>query len=449
MNRTVLMSDEELKENFQRICLPENDSTEAVMSRIGSELPRRRASRLRRRAVAVVLAVVLLLPALTLGIGFFSPTVASALQRIPVLGAVLSGTIFDFAGDAGVRSANGGKAARTTEAQATDQGVTLTIRETMYDGVRLVLGYTLESDNGSQGLVDFGIYANGKRLFQSSGSGRGGWIDGRTYAGVISIMLREDEPKPPDSFTLRLETTTIFASKDNIKGTSVEGSWNLEVPIVRSESRTFLTPGAVVSSGGTSVEVKSVTFGQSATELRIDSEGNARSFDYQLVDDRGKVVETLSKMAEGVNGKIESRFLYAPIDPIPPFLVLKPLTWGKMPEETVFIRKPYTGEFPVVLPQGELGSVIVTGVEFLPDKTLIRYEVEGSDSFAPFWMEKADGERIVNGYGERKRTEDTDRIRYVMTYPPLDPKAGYVFGTIEPPGRFIEPLQVTIPLNSP
>ncbi|MGN7453447.1 DUF4179 domain-containing protein [Paenibacillus pasadenensis] len=98
-----------------------------------SRLVRPRMQRLRRSAAAAA-AGLLLLGAGTAGLGFISPAFADSLRSVPVLGSLLS-----MYGDKGMQAAEEQGLVQPVEMAQTIGDTTISIRNVVYDGSRIVL----------------------------------------------------------------------------------------------------------------------------------------------------------------------------------------------------------------------------------------------------------------------------------------------------------------------
>lgn len=74
---------------------------------------------------------------LLISLGFISPAMAETLKQLPFMSSV-----FQLAGDAGLRKANEAGLTTNVEQTVTQDGMTLTVSEQMYDGSRLSLVLT-------------------------------------------------------------------------------------------------------------------------------------------------------------------------------------------------------------------------------------------------------------------------------------------------------------------
>lgn len=96
--------------------------------------PSRRRGSVLRRGTGIAAAVLLLFLLIT-GTEFISPTLAASIKQIPGMDS-----IFRLAGDLGLRNADQQGLAAVPELSDTHDGLTLTVPEVLYDGIRVSLG---------------------------------------------------------------------------------------------------------------------------------------------------------------------------------------------------------------------------------------------------------------------------------------------------------------------
>ena len=77
---------------------------------------------------------------LIIGSAFVSPAMAKVLSNIPGFNSV-----FEFAGDRGLKIASEKGLSDTIEQTVTDQNISLTFQDVFFDGTRLSLGYIQEN----------------------------------------------------------------------------------------------------------------------------------------------------------------------------------------------------------------------------------------------------------------------------------------------------------------
>ncbi|WP_159888087.1 DUF4179 domain-containing protein [Paenibacillus puerhi] len=362
-----------------------------------SELPpfKRRRRWLPRAAVGAAAAALVGIG--VLGSGFVSPDMAAALRQLPLLTSV-----FQFAGDFGLRAADEKGMVTEVHQTATDQGISLKITEAMYDGVRLSIGYFQESARGIQELSGPGLEfeVNGTS-YEGAWSATGSYVDAQTYAGVLTLTPGQELP---DRFTFGLKVYQIGELK---------GMWSFEFPVRKMASTNkVVMPMAVKTAGDVTMTVKRITFTPGSTELEVAYKAPLQTFQagqliqFQMIDDQGVFLEQRGGSGSGKReGELEIsewKQQFGPAQRIPDYVTVRPyidglgVSGGLLPETRVPLDRLPSEEEPLILSQGAAGRLLVTKVERLSDKTLVHYQAEGASPHlqgTSLWLEDEAGRK--------------------------------------------------------
>ncbi|MHA6532342.1 DUF4179 domain-containing protein [Paenibacillus sp. BAC0078] len=279
----------------------EVELVERTMKRFEAKGRNNRAPR-RRRWAAVIVASVLILCLSFLSVGFISPTLAASIERIPVLGS-----IFELAGDLGLRTADEKGLALTPNQSDSHEGLTLTVPEVLFDGVRVSLGLERQTTEEKFLMQELGdllgdikVSINGEDLHAYGLTGGGSapgvfTLKGKDEGSRIvqfSDMRSQGGRALPDKFELLLTVhvdgisepfhITLPVEKKTVNNLIAE-------PITREYSgmlftleKVELTP--VTSSITTRIELPE---GQKINE-KLPAMG------FEIVDDRGNQLKELS-----------------------------------------------------------------------------------------------------------------------------------------------------------
>lgn len=418
-----------------------------VLSRIDSTLAalpeKRHTNRARNLALASSAAAILGL--ILLGSGFVYPAMASVLKQIPGIESV-----FKFAGDFGLKTADEKGMTTNINQRVTDQGITVEVSEVMYDGIRLTVGYLQTSLNGIQELGDVEYEINGKPV-HFPGGGSGSRLDEHTYAGVVELNPEEELPK---HFQLKM---TVFRIGSTL------GKWEFSFPVekITSDNKVIL-PMISKTYGNLSLIIKKIVFTPSSTEMDVEikqpSKVNAY-INFHMLDDKGMRLEPHGGSGGGrTEGDFEIttfKYQFGPVKDIPKTVTIRPVINGNqssvLPKETrVLMEQSPNPEHPLVLSQGEIGLLKITQVEFLQNKTLVHYQTEGNDPHMqsnPLWIEDESGKKYLL---LDKRTELVDPVlyKYVREFPVFRGDQKLTFVTKElPKPDYVKELEMTIPIS--
>ncbi|MDO3409811.1 DUF4179 domain-containing protein [Saccharibacillus sp. CPCC 101409] len=308
---------------------------------------RGRFSRLRRTA-AIAAASVLLAGAGLTGLGFASPSFAQAMQNVPIIGG-----IFSLYGDHGLKAAEEQGLVQPSSLTATVGGMTVGVRNVIYDGTRIALEVYREGDGALYNGGDLNHPKRGMLDGVQASYGSQTLLPSYRAAGDGTVMVVMDRPLDeslPDKFELSLVL--------NIEG--ADRPFELEVPVESNAAKTVIeepeVPKELVERG---VVVDRIILTPVTTQVLFhhrpkaeDTEGtfvNADDFElFDIIrDDLGREYESLSGAGEpDLETGSKQFYTFEPIDS-----QAKELTLGfAMPGEQN--GKPYTYiEMDVPLPK--------------------------------------------------------------------------------------------------
>lgn len=406
--------------------LAEGSSSELpaiVESRINqtlATLPKRKSLRIRKPLL--IASVTLLITGGIIGSGFVSPTMAEALKTMPMLGK-----IFNSLGDEGVQNANRKGFTSSVKQSATDQGITLTISEALYDGTRISLGI-IEETKGSLPPL-----SNREQRYKSSSyqdkQGTNWWVnnenvthvDAKQNIGVLNLQP-VDDIQQSDSFTLHFEVRQI--------GT-IKGKWAFTIPIKKTDPNVKkLTPMITKNMNNTSLTLTSAAVSSRGTEIKLrttepDNENTAFNMSYQIMDEHGFPLAFLSGSGgTGISTKgdriaMDYTFFYTPVRENAKSLIIKPFTGGNSFGEAF----AEINRLPLTIKQGDIGSITVKKVEFLTNKTILHYDVTGNSPYnqaGPVWLvQGGKSGKKYNGNGGKLTGVKGNTYSFIQEYPAL------------------------------
>ncbi|TVX93528.1 DUF4179 domain-containing protein [Paenibacillus agilis] len=343
--------------------LPNEQLRDRIMSQIEERsIPQRSRRRSKSKPSLLKRTAIALSAASLLGIGiifsgYVSPVMAATLKNIPVIGVLFKGT-----SEEAVRTAIDQGIVSQPNLRVTHDGVTLTLTNLLYDGTRLSFlvereGKDLPFNTTSpydkedtkivyaaskeyekpnivpeneklKGYIEKPILlVNGQELQLSTGSHGDRPLDGGLTAFAVQYTRLEHLP---DEFELTVQ----------LKVTRVKEIFEFKIP-VKVENKSFvLKPGVTQSNGTFSYTVKELTLSPVSTRLVLDSKGpvpnsseqtgkyHASKVYYELVDDKGKVVE--QSMFGYFHRLPESEYknddLYSPFEGTPKSITIRPFT---------------------------------------------------------------------------------------------------------------------------
>ncbi|WP_339265307.1 DUF4179 domain-containing protein [Paenibacillus sp. FSL W8-0187] len=422
-------------------------------------LHKNRSQRIVRRLLLTAVGT-LTACAVILGSGFVFPVMASVLQEIPFVGSV-----FQYVRDIGLKTASEKGMTAQLEQSVNDNGITLQIQEVMYDGDRLSIGYIQQVEDG---FFDMGGPTNGikfkidgKPYADSVGASGPQAIDSKT--GVGQISLQPFKQKLPDEFELTIEVAAVGG---------VKGHWDFSIPVKKTVSgmKSWM-PMMSATDGETTLLIKKIGIkpGTGTMDVELEYRRPAAKaqdpmYDIQAITDTGIELEYYAMVGDGYvkdDTHIQlGTFQFEVPLVTPKSITLRPYLRGDVP--VYGIRVPMNHEpstdHPLIIPQGELGRLLVTKVERLKDKTMVHYrkevidplqqtgliieDLEGKYNFFPWDM------YIIPSEETETKLVDAQNNDYVTEFPALNPDQQPVFVTHEYKNPiFPKELEMTIPIQ--
>lgn len=451
------LGEKELYQLFNEVKIEESEFTalneempaiqkERIKKNLSRRIQKRQSLRIFKYGSAAAAAGL----AFLIGIGTLSPAFAA---DIPVLNSITQ-TLNDKFGFHG----NYTEYSQMINKSATDQGITITINEALADDSKLILGYTIKSDKKMEDLEISGLQhflrINGRPV-AGGGTGMGNYLDDYTYVG--SDEIHTALPANADNFNVDIRV-------DKIMG--IKGQWNLAFSVSKealSKQSTVFNPNTAIVFPNSKVTIDKVVFSPidttifaegNYTETTGQREGLLFDYDYWLAfDDKG--VELIPKSLGGGSSDSTTQTFrcemnYQSLDRIPKFLTIIPCkvipSGGggvsidengketplrietKQPEE---ISKIITGVYPLELPQGKFGKLIVREIKTENNTTTIHFTTEGK---APYFQ--ATGLHLKDNKGEllvpknyALRKDEQKPNEFTMSFDALDPSREYYVTT--------------------
>ncbi|MGC5327440.1 DUF4179 domain-containing protein [Brevibacillus sp. SYSU BS000544] len=292
--------------------------------RVFQQLEKQTPITYRRRATFRKLGVLITATAVSLGlvigVGVTSPSFADTLKQIPLIQ-----TVFDIAGDDGLKRAQEKGLVTDVQKVATDKDITVTITEVFYDGAQISVGYILESPDKLPDLVRLTkeIKINGILPESWGAGGSSHRLDDHRTVGVINFKTSDDLP---GQLTFDLSITEIGDQK---------GEWFFSFPVVKNDTTNKqLMPMITKTYEDTTVVLEKITFTVNSTELvgqLIQPPKRSDSTVFELLDEKGNQIGLLSSFAEereadGEQETIHWKAIYQPVKELPKTLTVRPIT---------------------------------------------------------------------------------------------------------------------------
>ncbi|MDT3428723.1 hypothetical protein J2Z22_004316 [Paenibacillus forsythiae] len=268
------------KKEIDHIPVP-HDKLDAIITKTVQEAGAGQRTGIRKK-MGYVAGAAAVACGLLLGSAALSPAMASLVSKIPVIGSV-----FSQIGDSGLKSVSEQGLTAAVGATKVSGGDSLTINEVFYDGTRLSIGYSLETEKplGEEYIImrtDFTV--NGTEA-KFSARDKLTEVTPTYHTGILEL----DSPaKLPDQFELGLNLST----EDRVK------KWDFAIPVSKQADNKLIPIGHKQQSGGVELTVSDLVVGPAGMRLAFSAVSEDQdSVDYlsvTAVDESGHELGSLS-----------------------------------------------------------------------------------------------------------------------------------------------------------
>lgn len=330
--------------------------------------PGRRKNRVLQRSAGIAAAVLMLFLLIT-GTEWVSPALAASIKQIPGMDS-----IFRLAGDLGLRKAD---EQALTEAGRSDthEGLTLTVPEVLYDGIRVSLGIERKTavEEFRQGdigdlMTDIRLSVNGEDIHTYGPLGAAG---GGSF-GPFILLGKDDDSRIiqftdlknqggrafPDTFEL---TLTIHMKE-------IEEPFNIKLPVQKKTYHNIVaepilrrSPDGLTFTLDTLELTPITTRITTRVELPDDQPADPVKdyFGYDLADDQGNVLREING-STGWNAsgghRMYAAALFEPLQHTTGYITVRPYRTLSIDQEGNQVKE-YIPEFEVKVPLSELAEV--------------------------------------------------------------------------------------------
>ena len=386
-------------------------------------------------------------------------------RNLPLVNSVLQmfNDKFGYQGDYAAYS-------QLVDKSVTDQGITVTINEALADDTKITLGYTIKSGVKIEAkdlwLADLfeATKVNGSNL--GGGGARGEFIDDFTYVGSSEFDYA------PSVFFNKLK---VDINVKEILG--VTGNWDFAFTVSKDElikNSTVFNPKVKVDLPDQVLTIDKVVLSPIDTTIFYsgvykDQDINNRGSHYSWIafDDQGAELAPKSASQGGIGpftGSMQfektnglSRYLtvipYLHSLPKDVKVSLEPKAQKTQVAQTIEIpseSRVLDGKFPLELPQGKLGKLIIKDIANEKGETIIRYTAVGKAPYhqgKALYIKDAAGEHVAaKNYDIRRDAAHPEE--FTKVYPLLDLSKGYHACTSRfEYEEFLENCQFTIELK--
>jgi len=332
-------------------------------------------NKLRYMPVAAAASVVL-----AFGASSLSPALAEAMKSIPVIGSV-----FEFAGDVGMRRGSQLHLATELGQQVRIAGHEVTFTESLFDGSNINLGFTVSTDEPDifSFIHDMDYTIDGQKLTDYGGGASAKQLHDGTYAGTYAITTSGELP---DSFMLEIRSRQ-------------EDRTIAMLPVERRGDYSSFAIAQTRTWNNLEMRYDAISLFPTTTEIAFrlrhikDNSTTASPFwRFRVSDDQGRVLQPLSGNSGGnLNDGSRNPYFFEPFETLPKQVKIQPYFIGAAGETKA--NGTWRGS-PIVLSQGKAGAITVVDEKWENDKLTLIYEVSGEhlwEQVGNIWLEDGKG----------------------------------------------------------
>lgn len=325
--------------------LPKTKST--GMSSIISSLAGMFVGRIKHRArtVGIMTVAAAVLGTCVIGSGFVYPAMANALSHLPILGS-----LFEQAGDAGLKTAAEQGLITDVNASVTHDGVTFSISELMYDGTRISMVLTRETSDGKNEPLKKWLDKAGDEYIKSLKKGEEGneviqiWANGKKL-NVTRSMTSDISHHNSSILTVEADIMSTRTHSLNLPDelnlevifwdAKIKQSFNLAFPITKTtRNNIVLTSEELKSHDNFNMNIKKLEVTEATMLLEVNLSGKAGQdieeigdgLMYDVLNEHGVPATLMS--GSGSRGLDNSSYLnnavFAPFPTLPKLIKVKP-----------------------------------------------------------------------------------------------------------------------------
>lgn len=274
----------------------------AARNRTDRTAPTAKNGRTRRGRTAVGVASILLLCGVFISMAFISPTLAASIRQIPVLNS-----IFELAGDLGLRTAEEQGLTSVPNHSDTHDGLTLNVPEVLFDGVRVSIGlerHTTEDRFLKRGLgdlmSDIKLSINGEDLLAYGLQGGG------SAPGIFSLKGKDEGSRIIQFADIRSRGGRSLPNKfDLLLSITVDGvsqPFQITIPVEKKTVNNLITEPIIRQHDGMTfildkVELTPIT-SLITTRVEVPTGQKVREklphLGFEMVNDTGNLIKAVN-----------------------------------------------------------------------------------------------------------------------------------------------------------
>lgn len=314
----------------------------------------------RARKVGIIIAATAAAGLCIIGSGFVFPAMANALNQLPIIGS-----LFEKAGDTGLKTATRQGLITNVNASVTHDGVTFSISDFMYDGIRFSMVLTRETSDGKNeplkewsdrameeniesikkgevGSDIIQVLANGQKL--------------NVRRGLSSDILHNNssiltiEPDIDYTHTHSFDLPDEFKLDVIVRDAKIKQDFILTFPVTKTtRNHIVVTSEEVKSYDDFNMNIKKIEITEATMLMEVNLSGKAGqdleefgdSLEYEVLNENGMPATMLGGSSGRGTGTGDTSYLNAvefePFPTLPKSILVKPFI--RSDKEKIYIPK--------------------------------------------------------------------------------------------------------------
>ncbi|WP_397540087.1 DUF4179 domain-containing protein [Rummeliibacillus pycnus] len=322
----------------------------------------------KKRVWPVILSCVAMI-VLIIGSGFISPTMANVLAKVPLLDS-----IFNSSGEPGLRVALEDDNRVNLNKTITSNGVSITIKDIIYDGSRIAFSFTQDQESE---IAPLQIEIDNK-VINFSESYKGKAIDNGEFEGLIQAFPEE---KLPNKFHMVVKIHQIGKTK---------GDWQFETDMKKSNNHNMeLANGQKATIDGIKYKVKKFEVADTGVHLQLEFDAEMeellnekRSLMLHVLDQNGQPLSINHMSGTGTESGTMMEYYLDPLGDNIKNVTISPYSIPTTIQIKGVKATLHKEHLPLVLSQGEMGEIVVTKLEKKKEKNVLYFHSTSSFPFS-------------------------------------------------------------------
>ncbi len=317
---------------------------EAVITRLHEQPRIGRFQWVRRRArtVSLIIATAGLAVLCILGAGLVNPAMANALSKLPLVGG-----LFVEAGDTGLKTASKHGLTANINANESHDGVTFKISEMMYDGTRMSMVLTRETDDGKNPPLKKWTNATFEEVMEmwKKQGKESSMIEVRANGRKLKVTtdLASDilhnnssiltiKPSVSETHTTSFNLPDAFNLEVVIRDATIGRYFTLSFPVKKTTSQSIVLASEETKSyNGLVMRIKKLEMTEATTQLEVNLFGKVDaeigdSLQYDIQNDRGEYANVMAGSGSpgADTGTYVNTVEFTPFPRFPKIVTVKP-----------------------------------------------------------------------------------------------------------------------------